>query len=109
MLALVEDAEPTGGGGTLMFPLIAMGAIFYFVLIAPERKARKNRQAMLDAVEKGDRIMTTGGIYGVVRKVEEAKIHVMVNDRVCRVFARSAVQSVIDEEGNTMEEAPKPG
>ena len=68
---------------SMLFPMLAMGAIFYFVLIAPERKTRKARKAMLDTVKKGDKVMTTGGIFGTVRKVEEHKIHLIIDDKVC--------------------------
>ena len=62
-LALQETVPPTGseggdgGGSGMWLPLVAMGAIFYFLLIAPERKQRKQRQAMLDAIQKDDRVI----------------------------------------------------
>jgi preprotein translocase subunit YajC len=100
-LALIEVPATAAEGSqpSMLFPMLAMGAIFYFVLIAPERKQRKSRQAMLDQVQKGDKIVTTGGIFGTVRKVEENKVHIMVDDKVCMVFTRSSVQGVVDSDG----------
>jgi preprotein translocase subunit YajC len=108
-LALIQDTpETTGDQPSMLFPLLAMGAIFYFVLIAPERKTRKKREGMLTAIKKGDRVMTTGGIFGTVRKVEESKIHVMVDDKVCLTFSRTAVQGIVDKEGELLDAKKAP-
>ena len=99
-----EDSVPTGG--IPWFPLVAMGAIFYFLMIAPERKQRKARQAMLDAIKKGDSVMTTGGIMGTVANIEEQRVTLQVSDGVRMKFARQAIQSVLDEEGNALTPEP---
>lgn len=111
-LALQETAPPTGseggngGGSGMWLPLVAMGAIFYFLLIAPERKQRKQRQAMLDAIQKDDRVMTTGGIRGRVAKVEDAWVTLQVSDGVRMTFSRQAVQAVLDDDYNVIGAAP---
>ncbi len=104
VLALEEGAAGTdsGGGSSMWIPLVAMGAIFYFLMIAPERKQRKARQAMLDAVKKGDSVMTTGGIMGTVANVEESRVTVQVSDGVRMRFSRQAIQAVLDEDGNPL-------
>jgi preprotein translocase subunit YajC len=63
-----------GGGEALNFlpslvPLIAIGVLFYFLLIRPQRREQARRQTMLDAIKKNDRVLTAGGIYGVVMNV----------------------------------------
>ncbi|MDE0895995.1 MAG: preprotein translocase subunit YajC [Planctomycetota bacterium] len=110
-LALIQDTSTTPeevSQPSMLFPMLAMGAIFYFVLIAPERKTRKTRKAMLETVKKGDKVMTTGGIFGTVRKVEEHKIHLMIDDKVCMVFTRSAVQGIVDAEGVLLDDKTAP-
>ena len=69
-----EAATPlTGGGGFASFiPLIAIFVIFYFLLIRPQQKKMKEHRAMLDAVRTGDKVITNGGIIGVVRGNNEA-------------------------------------
>jgi preprotein translocase subunit YajC len=70
------DGAPAGqpGGGSLdwtfsMLPLVAIGFLFYFLLIRPQRQQETKRQAMLSTIKKNDRVLTAGGIYGVVTNV----------------------------------------
>ena len=78
MLLFLEDAvqQPTGGESLLsMLPmLLIMFGIFYFVLIRPENKRKKEAEQMRSAVKKGDKITTIGGIVGPVVDVKENNI-----------------------------------
>jgi preprotein translocase subunit YajC len=72
-----------GGGDAMPFlpsllPLIAIGVLFYFLLIRPQRREQSRRQTMLEAVKKNDRVITTGGIYGVVTNVHREADEVTV-------------------------------
>jgi preprotein translocase subunit YajC len=53
----------------MLVPLLAVGVVFYILLLRPQRKEQRQRQTMLDAVKKNDRVVTIGGIYGVVTNV----------------------------------------
>lgn len=103
-LAFLQETAPTGTGEdegpSMLFPLIAMAAIFWFVLVAPDRKARKQRQAMLDTLKKGQEVMTTGGILGKVHEVRDDYVSVQVSDNVRMRFAKAAVQTVMDKGGD---------
>jgi preprotein translocase subunit YajC len=76
MLSLFAQEAADGGGGTggnltsMLLPLVAIGFLFYFLLIRPQRKEQSKRQALLSAVKKNDRVITIGGIYGVVTNVK---------------------------------------
>jgi len=61
-------------------PLIFLFGIFYFLIIRPQQKQQKEHAAMLDALKKGDEILTTGGLYGQIIKVEEDFIKIKLND-----------------------------
>jgi len=61
-------------------PLILLFGIFYFLIIRPQQKQQKEHQAMLEALKKGDKILTTGGIYAGIVKVEEDFIKIKLND-----------------------------
>lgn len=61
-------------------PLIFLFAIFYFLIIRPQQKQQKEHAAMLDSLQKGDQIITTGGLYAEVVKVEEDFIKIKLND-----------------------------
>jgi preprotein translocase subunit YajC len=61
-------------------PLIFLFAIFYFLIIRPQQKQQKEHAAMLESLEKGDKIITTGGLHAEVVKVEEDSIKIKLND-----------------------------
>lgn len=68
--ALAADAGASAGGGLASFvPIILIFVIFYFLLIRPQQKKMKQHQEMVSAVQKGDEVITGGGIYGKVTKV----------------------------------------
>ncbi|MBL8644116.1 MAG: preprotein translocase subunit YajC [Rhodospirillaceae bacterium] len=58
---------------TSMIPLVLIFVVFYFLLIRPQQKKMKEHRAMLEAVRRGDRVVTNGGIIGLVTKVMEAE------------------------------------
>jgi preprotein translocase subunit YajC len=65
-----------------LLPLLLLGVVFYFFMIRPQRKEQGRRQAMLSAVKKNDRVVTIGGIYGVVMTVrrEEDEVTLKVDE-----------------------------
>ena len=66
-------ASATGGMGSSMFILIAMLAVMYFIMIRPENKRKKEAEQMRSSVKKGDKVVTIGGIVGVVVDVKDNK------------------------------------
>lgn len=95
-------AELTGGQmliGTLLqlSPILIMVLIMYFLMIRPERKRRKKEKAMLDALKRGDRICTIGGIYGTIMDIKDDTITLSVGrDNLSMVVARWSIRSVED-------------
>ena len=61
-------------------PLILLFGIFYFLIIRPQQKQQKEHASMLEALSKGDKILTTGGIFAEIVKVEEDFIKIKLND-----------------------------
>lgn len=78
-------------------PIVAIIAIFYFLVIAPANKQRRKTEAMLGALKKGDRVVTSGGIYGTVQGVENDVVHLKIADNVKVRIAKSAVTGVTTE------------
>jgi len=68
----------TGGGGSLIYLLLGLGVLFYFMVLRPESKKRKAQQAQLEALKKNDRVVTIGGIHGVVINVHREADEVIV-------------------------------
>ncbi len=104
LMFLAEAASGNASSGVLMMltlwiPLIL---VFYFLLIRPERKERARRQAMLQALKKNDRVLTIGGIYGVVTNVhrEANEVTLRVDDATnTRIRCTlSAIAQVLGEE-----------
>jgi preprotein translocase subunit YajC len=93
-----SGAEGASGGplGSLgaFLPLIAIFAIFYFLIIRPQSKKQKETQKMLSALKKGDKIVTIGGIHGVIQSIRENTVIVRVDENTKLEFSRSAVSNV---------------
>ncbi len=97
---LISQAWAQGGGGggdifQVMMPLVLIFAVFYFLLIRPQQKKAKEHRSMLDAVQRGDKVVTGGGIIGTIAKVvsdEEVQVEIAENIRI-RV-ARSTLASI---------------
>ena len=81
LLVIQEGGQPGGlfGGMGLLIPMIAIFLIFYLFFIRPQKKRENERKAMIAAVAKDDRIITTGGIHGIVTKVDESSVLVDVS------------------------------
>ena len=95
-------AQPQGGNPTdslistlIMFALII--GIFYFMILRPQQKRQKERQKMLEAVKKGDKVVTAGGLHGTVAGLDEKTVLLQVADNVKMKFDRSAVNTIIRE------------
>ncbi|MGI6129082.1 MAG: preprotein translocase subunit YajC [bacterium] len=80
-----------------LLPMIIFFAIFYFFLIRPQQKQRKERQNMLGALRKGDKIVTIGGIHGTLTDVKEHVVRLKVADNLELKFNREAVGYVVKE------------
>ncbi len=85
----------TSGGllGTFI-PFLLIIVIFYLFLIRPQNKKQKETQKMLDALKKGDKVITIGGIHGTVSSVKENTVIVKVDDDCKLEFNRTAISSV---------------
>jgi len=94
-----EGIPPPQGmfGGNFLFIMIAMFAIIYFVMIRPEQRKQKERQKMLSALKKGDRIVTIGGIMGVITAVKESSYVIKSGEGVLEV-TKSAVSNLLSED-----------
>lgn len=79
-------------------PLILLFGIFYFLLIRPQQKQQKKRQEMIRNLSKGDRVVTIGGIHGVIKEIDETVISLRVADNLNLKFARAAVDRVVEDE-----------
>lgn len=86
----------TGAGGIfeLVMPMLLIFVVFYFLLIRPQQKKMKEHKAMLQAIKRGDRVVTSGGIFGVVSHVGDDHLMVEIADGVKIKLSREAVSGL---------------
>lgn len=94
MSIYLAAAGSTGNIWTLIGPFILMFVVFYFLLIRPQQKKQKQRNAMLNQLKKGDKIVTIGGLHGTIAEITDDVVVLRVNDTVKLTFDRSAISTV---------------
>jgi preprotein translocase subunit YajC len=97
----------SSSAGMLIIYVVAFIAIFYFMAIRPQQRQRKAHQALLSALKKGDRIITSAGIYGTVKRVEENIVVVEVAKGVTLKISRRAVAEIIRDQAEARAAAPE--
>lgn len=87
-----------GGGGILglILPFVLMFVIFYFLLIRPQQKKQKTRNAMLSALTKGDKVVTIGGLHGTIVEITDDIVVLKVNDVTKLTFDRNSISHSIN-------------
>lgn len=102
------QSSPGGGFSTLLFPVLLI-AVFYFLLIRPQQKKEKNRQAMLKKLTKGDKVLNRGGIWGVVvgLKEDQGIAVVKIADNTKVEMAINSIEAVNPETGSEKADSGK--
>jgi preprotein translocase subunit YajC len=96
-VAAVLQAQPPAAGRTgavMMIYLVAFIAIMWFLILGPQKKMQKKHQAMISAVQKGDEVMTEGGIIGTVVHVTDDRLTVKTGESTRVVVARAKIARV---------------
>ena len=113
VLVLAQDEAPANPAGQpgivgMLFPLVLVGIVFYFLILRPQQRERKQREELLSKLKKNDRIVTIGGIIGQVVSVstDEKEIVIKVDDNTRIRFRRSAIQAVLTD-GASAEDSAK--
>ncbi len=100
---LLIAMSPQGGeGGSMVSTIIMFGAIFlifYFMIIRPQQKKSKDRAKLLSNLEKGDKVVTSGGIHGIISGLDEKTCLLQVSDNLKIKVDRSAIGQVISKKG----------
>ncbi len=92
-------ASGSAAGGLASFiPLVLMFVIFYFLLIRPQQKKTKEHRDMVSGLKKGDRIITSGGIYGQITSADDATLTVEISDKVRIKLNRGNVASIVQNQ-----------
>lgn len=100
LIILAQEAAPAGGaaggGMGMLVPMILIFALFYFVLIRPQRKQAKAQEEMRNNLAVGDKVVTIGGIHGLVSGMTDKTVSVKISDGLSVKFDRTAIANVTD-------------
>jgi preprotein translocase subunit YajC len=100
-IALLQSSGGAAAAVANFLPIIAIGLVFYFMVIGPANKQRRKQQQMLSALKKGDRVITTGGIYGTIQGVEPEAVYLKIAENVKVKVSRSAISGVVTGENES--------
>jgi preprotein translocase subunit YajC len=98
--AFAQTAPAASGGGTessllSLLPLVLMFVVLYFIMIRPQMKRQKEHKTMVEALAKGDEVVTSGGVLGRVSKLGETYLHVEVANGIELQVQRSSIVQVL--------------
>jgi preprotein translocase subunit YajC len=104
MLALIAQTSNSSNPLALFLPLILMGGVFYFLLIRPQQRRTRAQQALVNAIQVGDEVMTSGGIFGTIADIDEEEntliVEIAPGTRIKMVrggIARRLTEDDVDE------------
>jgi preprotein translocase subunit YajC len=109
LLQAGATGSPNASGG-MITTLITFGlvfVIFYFLIIRPQNKKQKETQKMIEAVKKGDKVVTAGGVHATVYTVKEKTVILKVDDACKMEFSKSAIAAVEPKGGDEEAEGEK--
>ena len=93
LLPLAQQAQPSPLGSPLVM-LVIMVVLFYFLLIRPQQKQRKEQQARINALQNGDKVVTTAGIHGIVHNIKDKTVSIKVAEGTMIEFDKMAITQV---------------
>jgi len=101
-LTLLAQASPApassaGGIGGFVIPMTLLFIMMYFLMIRPQKKRQMEQQRLVSALKTGDRVVTNGGIHGLISNVKDTTIVVKVADNVKIEFEKSAITNVVKQ------------
>jgi preprotein translocase subunit YajC len=97
------------GGLAQLLPIVLIIAVFYVLLIRPQQKRQRQLQETIASLKTGDRIITTGGIIGVITTIRETSFLIRTADKSILEIARSAVADIDHEERQALDPAKTKG
>ncbi len=97
MQGAASGARPQGSMLTALVPFVLVFVIFYVLIILPSRKKQKKHQDMVGALKSGDKVVTTGGIYGTVMGTKEDRIELKISANVKIDVTRNAISVILGD------------
>ena len=91
LLAMAAPAQGGPSAWVQLLPFVLVLAIFYFIILLPMKRRQQKVQAFLSALKVGDRVVTTGGIFGTITRLSDQSLQVQIADKVRIEVSRAAV------------------
>lgn len=88
------SSSSPAGGTTMIIYMVCFGVIFYFMIIRPQSQKQKQQQTLISSVKTGDKVVTSGGIHGLVSNVKETTVIVKIADNVKIEIDKTSITSV---------------
>jgi preprotein translocase subunit YajC len=101
----VKSTNPLGGSSFIWIMLVLL-VVWYFLLILPQQRKEKKRKAMLEAMKKGDKVVTIGGMFGIIERIEGDVTTLKVGSNTIE-FMKSAISRVVSGPNAEKPEIPK--
>ncbi len=99
LFAQAGGRSPMAGLGGMLPMLLVMFVVIFFFMIRPEQKKAKQRQLLLASIKRGDRVMTSAGIFGSVDNVKDTTVIVKIAENTKVEFSKSAVTAILNSDG----------
>ena len=93
--AYAQSAGGGFGGMESLLPLVLIFVVFYFLLIRPQQKKQKTHREMLEALRRGDRVVTAGGIVGTITKASETELTVEISEGIKVKVMRGMISDIL--------------
>lgn len=96
--AQTSTPPPQPGVGSMLIPFICIGVIFYFLILRPQKQQQKKLAEMVAALKTGDKVITTGGIHGIIANVKDGATLLLKVDDGCRIEVDKSAIATIKKE-----------
>lgn len=93
-LAQAQQASQQPGIGSMLVPFLCIAVIFYFLIIRPQKKKQKEQSDLIASLKTGDKVVTIGGIHGLISNVKETSVILKIADNVKIEVEKASVSSV---------------
>lgn len=97
---ILAQAEQGGSPMSMLISFLLIGVIFYFLLIRPQRRQQKEMQERQNSLKPGDKVISAGGIYGIVREVQQAAVKLEIAPNVIIKMDKTSIVRTVAKDGS---------
>jgi preprotein translocase subunit YajC len=95
LMVFMQQGDSTTGLLGSLLPFLLIILVFYFLILRPQQKRQKERQKLLQSIKKGDKVITSGGMHGVIEGLDDKTVLIKIADNTKVKVERSAVTTII--------------